>query len=383
MRIGIDVSSAVNQTAGIGRYTTELVTSLLEIDKQNEYVFHSFFGDPSGFKKRFSEDRFQMSAHEFSGRMLRVRALCLSFLRRTPDSLLQNIDIFHVPDFAFPASRKVPSILTVHDLIFLRYPEYFTKINRTYMKQMAKFSADNARHIIADSHSTKLDIMEYFRIPEEKISVIHLAVSDLFQPVDDPVKSGQVLSTHGVDGPYLLYVGTLEPRKNVITILEAFHACLNSEQDFPYRLVVAGKKGWLYEETFQRVKKLRLEDRVVFTGYVDDQGLPVLYSNATAFVYPSIYEGFGFPVIEAMSCGAPVICANTSSLVEVAGNAALTHNPTDVEKLAQNILELTRDDALRREMIEKGFENVKRFSWAKTAEETLKIYSNIYESVAG
>jgi glycosyltransferase involved in cell wall biosynthesis len=323
-----------------------------------------------------------MSAHAFSGRMLRVRALGLRFFGQTPDSLLQKVDIFHVPDFAYPASRKIPSILTVHDLIFLRYPEYFTNINRTYMKQMAKFSTDNARHIIADSYSTKRDIVEYLKIPEEKISVIHLAVSDLFKPAD-PDMSGQVLSACGVDGPYLLYVGTLEPRKNVITILEAFHSCLESEPGFPYRLVIAGRKGWLYEETFQRVKELKLEDRVIFTGYVDDQGLPVLYGNATAFIYPSIYEGFGFPVIEAMSCGAPVICANTSSLVEVAGDAALTHDPMDVEKLTQNILKLTGDDVLRRETIEKGFENVKRFSWAKTAEQTLKVYSNIYESVAG
>jgi glycosyltransferase involved in cell wall biosynthesis len=383
MRIGIDISSAVNQAAGVGRYTRELVANLLNIDKKNEYVLHSFFGDASEFARHLDisssqPHAYKLQTHNFNGRMLRAYALGLRLLGLTPNHLIENADVFHMPDFAVPVPRKIPGVLTIHDLIFLRYPKYFTRVNRTYMRQMAQFSADNAKVIITDSLSTKKDIIDYLSVPEDKISVIYLAAGKQFKPADSG-QVNEVIARFGISMPYLLYVGTLEPRKNVITLLESFSYCHKKDRDFPYRLVIAGKKGWLYEDIFQRVEELQLTDKVIFTGFVHDRDLPALYSGASAFIYPSIYEGFGFPIIEAMSCGIPVICANTSSLLEVAGDAALLHDPMDVEQLAETILKVTGDSILCRDMIDKGFANAGRFSWERTAAETLKVYDKVYE----
>ncbi|MCL5291368.1 MAG: glycosyltransferase family 4 protein [Actinobacteria bacterium] len=373
MKIGIDVSSAVNQTAGTGRYTTGLVKSLLKAEAYNEYVLYSFYGDASVLTSRLGVKSLELRAYNFNGRALRAYALALKMLGRTPDHLLEKADVFHVPDFAFPAPKGMPSVLTIHDLIFMRYPEHFTWINRTYMQKMAAFSTANADVVIADSENTRLDAAELLSIPDDKLIVVHPGVSTEFSPASED-RVEETLSRLGIRRPYILYTGTLEPRKNLPLLIEAYNLCCKRDRSLDYRLIVAGKKGWLYDEVFKRVNELKLADKVTFIGYVADQDLPALYSGAEVFVYPSVYEGFGFPVIEAMACGTPVICSNTSSLPEVAGDGALLFDPSDKEQLADLIMAPVNDNELRRNLVKKGFKNAERFSWAKTAAETLQVY---------
>ncbi|MBI4733677.1 MAG: glycosyltransferase family 4 protein, partial [Rubrobacteridae bacterium] len=236
MRIGIDVSSAVNQTAGIGRYTNELVKHILKIENSDDYVLHSFFGDTRAFVERHKLKHGQLIDHGFNGKAFRTYLLALKLMGVTPDGLVKGTDVFHIPDFSFPALKTIKSVFTINDLIFLRYPEYFTRQNRIYMKQMSKFSADNAKAIIAISQSTKTDIINYLDIPEDKISVVYLAVGEQFKRADlETIETAK--AKFGIDGQYLLYVGTLEPRKNITLLIEAFSIYCSHNKEFPLKLV--------------------------------------------------------------------------------------------------------------------------------------------------
>ncbi|MCL4499481.1 MAG: glycosyltransferase family 4 protein [Chloroflexi bacterium] len=376
MKIGIDVTSAVNQTAGIGRYTRELVRELIRLDAEDDFFLHSFYGDTRVLEERLGDRRLSVTSYDLNGRALRLYALALSYAGLTPEHLLKPVDLFHVPDFSYPAPRKVPSVLTINDLIFMVHPEHFTWVNRTFMNRMAAFSAGNARKIIAISESTKRDVVDLLGIPEEKIAVVYNGLGDQFAPAA-PEIVGETTARLGITGPYVLYTGTLEPRKNIPVLIEAFNLCCRRAPELTHRLVIAGKKGWLYEDIFRRVHELDLAERVVFTGYVADEDLVALYSGADLFVFPSVYEGFGFPIIEAMACEAPVICSSSSSLPEVAGDAALFFTPNDHERLADLILQVLGDAALRRGLIEKGKKNAARFPWSKTAAETLALYKSV------
>jgi glycosyltransferase involved in cell wall biosynthesis len=270
-------------------------------------------------------------------------------------------------------------VVTVHDLGYHYYPEAHTLTQNVYLRWSTRYNARSAARVLADSEATRRDLVSLYRIREEKIRVVYPGRDEALVPVSDPMLLERVYARHGVTGPYLLYVGTLHPRKNLVRLVQAFARLLRTGDlgttgpASSLQLVLAGQKGWFYEEIYAQVRKLDLVDHVVFTGYVPDADLPSLLSGALAFVFPSLYEGFGLPVLEAMACGVPVVCSDASSLPEVAGQAALLADPLDTEAWAEALGQVVADQDLRRTLAERGLERVRRFSWRQTAQETLRV----------
>jgi glycosyltransferase involved in cell wall biosynthesis len=280
------------------------------------------------------------------------------------------------------------SVVTVHDLGFLYHPEAHTLSQNLYLRWSTRHNARAATRILADSEATRRDLVHHYSIPDSKIAVVYPGRDETLAPVAEPALRSAVRARYGLADPYLLYVGTLHPRKNLVRLVQAFGSLLRSLRDGPrtpmagLQLVLAGQRGWLYDDILAQVRKLDLSDHVVLTGYIPDADLPALLSGALAFVFPSLYEGFGLPLLEAMACGTPVICSNASSLPEVAGDAALLVDPRDTEALADALARLVVDEGLRRELVERGFRQMQRFSWRRCAEETLRVLEEVGRGLA-
>jgi glycosyltransferase involved in cell wall biosynthesis len=278
-------------------------------------------------------------------------------------------DLVHGPVFIAPAITSCPAVITIHDLSFIRFPALFRPANRLYLTLMARLSARRARRVIAVSAHAAAETAQLLGVPPERIDVIYHGVDPVFRPLPDG-ETAAFRQRQGVPGRFVLFLGTLEPRKNLIRLLEAFGRIYNGV----VKLVLAGGKGWLYDELFAQVESLGLGEAVIFPGYVKGDDLPLWYNAATVVAYPSLYEGFGLPVLEAQACGTPVLTSNVSSLPEAAGDAALMVDPYDVEALAAGLDRLLTDAALRRELRERGLAHARKFSWPRTARETACVY---------
>jgi len=372
LRVGFDATSAVRQGGGIGRYTRELLRALAAADTASDYrlffasrsVFHPLPSLPSNFRV----------THLPLDDIWLVRVWQRARLPLPVNWLTGPIDLFHSPDFTLPPVRRgTRTLLTVHDLSFIRDPESATPVLRDYLNAVVPRSVARADHVLADSQATRADLVELYRTPAEKISVLYSGVHESFQPVTDlaAVRARYSLG----DAPFVLAVGTLQPRKNYVRLIQAFAAISNLQpRTSNLHLVIAGDKGWRYDAIFAEVEKLGLRDRVLFPGFVADADLPALYSAARVLAYPSIYEGFGLPMLEAMACGTPVVTSTASCMPEVAGDAALLVPPTDVDALAAALDRALTDEALRADLIAKGRARARQFSWAKSAQQLLEIY---------
>ncbi|MDP8909562.1 MAG: glycosyltransferase family 4 protein [Chloroflexota bacterium] len=282
----------------------------------------------------------------------------------------QRLDVLHGPLHVLPWLGGVPGVITVHDLAYVHFPERVPRSRRLYLTVGTRRSVGQARRVIAISTSTADDLRRWLGLPTRRIDVIPLAPAEDVQPV-----SGETLAAfrrdNGVTIPYVLCVGTLEPRKNLPRLLHAFAAIAD---DVPHQLILVGPEGWLTGELHATLADLRLGDRVRLTGFVDDRNLGAWYSGADLFVFPSLYEGFGLPPLEAMRCGAPVVTSNVSSLPEVVGDAAVTVDPQDVQGLATAMREVLTDRGRADELRARGVARAAEFSWARTARETLAVY---------
>jgi len=292
-----------------------------------------------------------------------------------------RLDIFYSPDFVLPPLRHGKTMLTIHDLSFMRYPECTDANLRVYLNKVVPRSVQRADLVLADSQHTKDDLTELLGVEANRVQVIYPGVEARFRPIEDRAILEQVRKRYNLPSQFILGLGTLQPRKNFTRLIEAF-ADLRSfdlAQDrsaiCDLRLVIAGGKGWLYEEIFATVERLGLGEQVVFPGFVADEDLPALYNLADLFVFPSLYEGFGLPPLEAMACGTPVITSNASSLPEVVGGAGLMVEPTDVESLAQAMRRVLEDESLQQEMIAKGLEQANQFTWEKAAVKLFSLYT--------
>lgn len=276
-----------------------------------------------------------------------------------------------------PQFAPCPTVVTIHDLSFLRYPEAFPAMQRTYLQQQVRRSARAAQRVIAISAATKRDVVTLFGVPADRVEVVYNGVDAGFTPA--PAADVEAFrQRHGLPARFLLHLGTLEPRKNLVRLVQAFaRVKAQDPAQPPLRLVLAGGKGWGYDAIFAEVKQLGLENDVLFPGYIPDEELPWWYRAAAVFVYPSLLEGFGLPVIEAMACAAPVVTSNVSSLPEVAGDAALLVDPLEVDALAAALLRILRDDALAQELRARSVQQAARFSWANTARDTAAVYRRI------
>ena len=380
MRIAIDYTAAIRQEAGIGNYVRYLVDAVLEQDKENQYTLLTT-GRPT-------QERPFPKAANVRARSLVIpdRYLNILWYRwRLPLSatfFTGHVDIYHGPDFVLPPlNGKVRKIVTVHDLAFIKHPEYAVPELAAYLKKVVPEAVASADVIAAVSHATRQTLVEYFKTPPEKITIIPNGIRSHFRRISDPILLAATRNKFGLKHPLVLGVGTLEPRKNHLGLIKAFHKAQSAagQKRRPAMLALAGGPGWLYDETQELIAKLKLEKKVRFLGRVSELELITLYSLADVFAFPSFFEGFGVPPLEAMACGAPVITSNTSSWPEVVGDAALQVNPHNTGELANAINRLLEDQALQEELRQKGFARAQLFTWPKAASKMLAVYQQLYE----
>jgi glycosyltransferase involved in cell wall biosynthesis len=373
MRIGLDVTAAVSQGAGIGRYTRELLRALSAADLDNQYRLFYAARHPVHPLPPLAPN-FHVTALPFHDIWL-ARVWHRARLPIPVQTITGPLDLFHSPDFTLPpVMGRTRTLLTVHDLSFVRDPESAAPTLRRYLNTVVPRSVAHADHILADSQATKSDLIELYATPSEKVTVLYAGVEAIFRPVTDPARLAAVREKYKLGSePFILAISTLQPRKNFVRLIQAF-AQLSITN---YRLVIAGGKGWLFESSFAEVERLKLGNRVHFPGFVDDADLPALYSAARALAYPSLYEGFGLPLLEAMACGTPVVTSTASCLPEVVGDAALLVPPTDVPALAHALQRALTDDTLRAELIRKGRLRAAQFTWEKAARQLLTIYQRM------
>ncbi len=283
-------------------------------------------------------------------------------------------DLVHGPVFVGPLLAPCPVVITIHDLSFIRFPHLFRTANRLYLTVMTRLSAHRARRLIAVSEHAATEAVALLGVPRERIDVVYHGVDPEFKPLPaDEVAAFR--RRRQLPERFVLFVGTLEPRKNLDRLIEAFSRV--DEDDT--KLVLVGGKGWLYEDLFAKVETLGLQEAVIFPGYVRSEELPLWYNAATAFAYPSLYEGFGMPVTEAQVCGTPVLTSNTSSLPEAAGDAALLVDPRDVEAIADGLARILHDDRLQEALATRGLLHARAFDWSGTARRTIEVYRRALE----
>jgi glycosyltransferase involved in cell wall biosynthesis len=291
--------------------------------------------------------------------------LSLEMMRRPPGVLF-------VPSHVVPLWHPRRTVVTVHDLGYLYYPQAHTRLSRLYLHLSTIFSARAARRVIAISEATKRDLVDRYGISTRKIRVVYHGRDLLFTPVEDQGKIEEVAARYGVRQPYCLHVGTLQPRKNLRLLVDAWEE-LKGRVDNPPQLLLAGKRGWLYNSLFEAVRDRGLGDLVKFADYVEREDLPALYSGAMALTFPSLYEGFGLPALEAMACGTPVLASRASSLPEVVGDAGLLLEPGDASAWADAVERLMGDEGLQGALRRKGLERAMGFTWERCARETLGV----------
>ncbi|PIR97672.1 MAG: glycosyltransferase family 1 protein [Candidatus Doudnabacteria bacterium CG10_big_fil_rev_8_21_14_0_10_41_10] len=383
MRIGIDCRTILNpeagNRAGVAQYTYQLVKTLLKIDKLDEFVL--FFDHRArGVVKEFLEPNTKIRFFTFS-EYKKYLPFFYSHVLTASNIGHEKLDVYHSPANIIPFRYNGKFCVTVHDLAIYRRPDLFPSGQGFSVKYLVPRSINNAAKIIAVSESTKKDVEIFFKVDPKKIKVIYEGVDhDRFVPGDKTEKLPEDLKRkYKISQQYILFVGTLEPRKNLIRLLEAYYQLTQKSLEFKdhYQLVLVGSKGWLYDEIFEEVENRNLQNNVVFPGYLVASDLPKLYAHATAFVYPSLYEGFGLPVLEAMASGTPVITSSVSSMPEIAKDAGLLVDPLDVEGLANAMEKIITDKSLQAELSEKGKKRSEKFSWEKCARETLEIYREV------
>ncbi|MBI3740413.1 MAG: glycosyltransferase family 4 protein [Chloroflexi bacterium] len=362
LHIGIDFTSAARERAGIGRYARELVRALSRVDAENAYVlFVPRDARPEllsfAFPRNFSIRRAPITERYLAALWQRARVPLFV------EAFIGTVDVFYSPDFLLPPTRARRALVTAHDLSYVRVPEYFPAPLLNYLNRAVPRALKRADLILADAASTQRDLVDVYGSPAQKIRVLYPAADARFRADISDAERARVRAKYDLNPPYILSVGTLQPRKNYSRLIQAFAKMPMTN----YQLLIVGGKGWMYDEIFQTIARLHLRERVRVMDFIADEDLPALYAMATLFVYPSLYEGFGLPILEAMQSGAPVISSNSSSLPEAGGDAALYFDPRDVNALAGAMQRALADEKLRGDLRARGFAQAQKFSWEKSA----------------
>lgn len=368
MRIAIDGHTIGSQVAGNEVFITETVEALASVDKINKYTL--FLSNASAIEKyRGRWPNFKVRYIPHGKRFLNRLFSYNTMLRLFPADVF--FSQFYVPKYC-----PCRAVALIADLSSEHHPETFDADECRAMQTSTRRSAAAADHIIAPSQYTANDIIKTYRLEPEKVTRIYHAASSRFRRIDDEAELSRIKKKYGISDNYILGVGTIQPRKNLSRLIEAYSNLKGRGIELP-KLVLAGKIGWLHGEIVEAISRLGLADRVQFTGYVPDDDLPGLYSGSLFFVYPSYFEGFGLPPLEAMQCGTPVITGNLTSLPEVVGDAGIMVDPFDVGAIANAMKSLLSDADLRKSLSEKGIERAKKFSWTDAARQTLKIFEKV------
>ncbi len=382
MRIGIDARTILNpekgEAIGIGHYTYQLIRNLLKLDKENEYVLFFDFRVREKDVKKFTQPNVKIKFYPFSDYKKYLPG-AYSEILGTATLVKEKLDILHStsPMSRIPMGYRGKCIVTFHDLSIYKIPQCYPKIKSARSKAIYKLMAGKADKIIAVSESTRKDVKEMFGLDSDKLEVIYSGLDKRF--FENSNGDRKVTDKYGINKKYILFLGTLEPSKNISRLLEAFAQFKNKikKSDFGYQLVLAGKRGWLSQEYAKLAKDLGIGSDIVFTGYVIGDELVPLFKRAEFFVMPSLYEGFGMTVLEAFATGTPAIISKVSSLPEIAGSAAYFVDPANTEDIANAMIKFAQDENLRNEYREKGLRQAEKFDWEKTARETLEIYQSV------
>jgi len=372
MLIGIDANEAnVVTRVGISEYAYQILTKLYEFrsENKNDYSYTIYL-------KSNPLDHLPKSTSWWKYKVVKPAKLWTQI--GLPIHLVTTTkkpDVFLTLTHYGPRFSRIPTIVSVMDLSYLHFPETFRKNDLYQLTKWTEYSVKKAKKVITISNSSKNDIIKYYKVKEDKVKVVYLGLKNL--SMNEP--SEKELSEFGVNKKFILFVGTLQPRKNITRLIEAFSKLSDNLKD-EHQLVVIGKKGWLYEDILSSPEKFHVSDKVLFLDYVSDDDLPNFYKKAELFVLPSLYEGFGLPVLEAMRYGCPVVTSNVSSLPEAGGDAALYFKPEDVDDIKNTIEKVLTDKSLKEKMIEKGRDHYKKFTWEKAAKEVLGAIEEIEAS---
>lgn len=386
IKIGIDIRVlSKGSLTGVEEYTIALLKNMLPLEVDQEVEFHLFYG---ALRKQELDygwlDQENVVLHQFSLPNRLVMFPLNAFLNWPKlDKMLGGVDVFFSPHFFVNAlSDNTKSVLTFHDLSFLKHPEYFTlykgKIWHALMRIPRQVS--RADKIISVSRSTKSDLVDYFDIPESKVEVVHSGIEEKYDEVQDESILKKVRQRYNLPERFILFLGTIEPRKNVENLVRAFNYLKTKEKFDDLALVIAGKKGWKHQQIMQVIGDSSFEDDIIMPGFIEEQDKSALYSLADCFVYPSFFEGFGFPPLEAMQCGTPTVTSNRSSLPEVVGDASIMVDPHRPLVIGEAVEQILSDPSLSERLIKKGKERVKKFDWHQTAKKTLNILTSTVQS---
>lgn len=368
MNIGVDIRTLSFRRGGISQYTYYLLKNLIRLDNKNQYYLFNFT------KSSYEWDTFRGNVREIVLRFpQRIGLKCFWENLLVPFAAWKyDINIWFSPDFFVPKSLRIPCLVTIHDLIFMRYYDPSSRYSLQMQAKVA-YAIKHAARIIVTSHFTSEDISKVFPYEKENVSVIHLAADERFYPIKDRFLLTSVLSRYGIDFPYILFVGETSHRKNIVGLLRAFRILKDKGRLCGQKLLIVGKRTSNTDEILQEISEIKLSEEVFFTGYIPDEDLPFIYNGADVFVFPSLYEGFGIPILEAMSCQVPVVASNVTSIPEVAGNGALLCDPYDIDDIADKIDQIVNKRIDIDELNKEAMSQVSKFSWVKTARETIDI----------
>lgn len=371
MRIGIDATALPLQPVGAGNYIIHFTQALANLEINDELVIFTYasrqplFGIQPGSRVKL------IALPELSPprRLIWEQTNLPALIRQ------YKLDLFHSLHYTMPVFLPCPNVVTFHDMTFFLYPRLHTMPKRIFFQNMIRYSAKHATALVADSESTRQDAIRLLGLAPERITTVPLGVTAAYHPVRDLARQDIVRQKYQLPERFILNVGLMEPRKNLPALLRAFSKIC---EHFPAeKLVLVGRKGWMVDQVFNLLDSLALLDKVCFTGYVDGEDLPVIYSMADIFVYPTFYEGFGLPVLEAMACGTPVITSNTSSLPEIVGDAGVLLAPDDAEGLATALERLLLNEDERKIRSIRGLELASAFTWERTARLTWQVYQQV------
>ncbi|MGC8783998.1 MAG: glycosyltransferase family 4 protein [Armatimonadota bacterium] len=373
MRIGSNVHLLSTTHTGIQHYIRALVPELLTQATSHEIVL---YGEPAQLPVTAGEQVRWVSTF----RPLRSGAQRVLWEQMVLPRLLRRggIEVFFSPAFVLPVLWEGAGVVTVHDLNFEVSPETIHPVRRAYLRCITRWSTRHARKVVAISRSTASDIVRLYGVPHQKLVIIPYGLDALFNPENARALEPMVRQRYSLPERFLLFVGTLEPRKNLPRLLEAY-ALARQETSLP-PLVLAGAPGWQHERILTQARRLGIEQHILFAGYIPREHLPGVYASASALLYPSLYEGFGLPPLEAMGCGTPVLASNTSAMPEVVGDGGMLIDPRDTQQIADGILRITLDEILRQQVIQRGLERARLFRWEDAAEHTLRVLEEAYSS---
>jgi len=367
MRIGFDARLVYYQQAGIGQYILHLIRGLARLSSLHEmWVFRSRKAPPFSLPKHVRQAKLWTPSHHRRESAALVAELAT-----------KRLTLLHSPDFIPPFGGRFRSVITIHDLNFIHFPQFLTPESARYYEQIHR-AVERADHIITDSDWTRKDVLKHLEASPERVTTVHLAANPVYRPITNSQEVRRAVTRYGLPSDFIIFVGTLEPRKNVPTLLKAFHHL--REQGHDIHLALVGRKGWLYEDIFSTMTDLKLGRYVHFLENVSYEDLARLYNAARCLALPSHYEGFGLPPLEAMACGTPVVVSDRASLPEVVGDAGLLVDPDNPEALSQALAQVLDDDDLRESLRGRGLMRASEFSWARTAHETMSIYEQVLQT---